>query len=154
MAVRQPAGVVSAFGPFNVPYILCSRAFAVPVAYGNTAVLKPSEEAPVTGGILLAEIFEEAGLPPGVLNVITGRGADCGIALTSHPLISRIAFTGGPETARHIVRNSAANLAVTTLELGGKSPVVVFDDAGLESTASAIVAGIFAAAGCCGRSEI
>src|SRR5918995_1704956 len=67
MAVRQPAGVVSCFGPFNVPYILCSRAFAMPVAYGNTAVLKPSEEASVTGGMLLAEIFEEAGLPPGVL---------------------------------------------------------------------------------------
>jgi aldehyde dehydrogenase (NAD+) len=76
MAIRQPAGVVSCFGPFNVPYILCSRAFAVPVAYGNTAVLKPSEEAPVTGGILLAEIFEEAGLPPGVLNVITSTRED------------------------------------------------------------------------------
>ena len=71
MAIRQPAGVVSCFGPFNVPYILCSRSFALPVAYGNTAVLKPSEEASVTGGILIAEIFEEAGLPPGVLNVIT-----------------------------------------------------------------------------------
>ena len=64
MAIRQPAGVVSCFGPFNVPYILCSRSFAVPVAYGNTAVLKPSEEASVTGGILLAEIFEEAGYRP------------------------------------------------------------------------------------------
>jgi len=71
MALRQPAGVVAGFGPFNVPYILCMRAIALPIAYGNTAVLTPSEEAPISGGILLAEIFEEAGFPPGVLNVVT-----------------------------------------------------------------------------------
>jgi (Z)-2-((N-methylformamido)methylene)-5-hydroxybutyrolactone dehydrogenase len=94
-----------------------------------------------------AKVFHEAGFPPGVLNVITGLGAECGVALTSHPKVSRIAFTGGPDAARHILRNSANNLAVTTLELGGKSPVVVFDDALLESTSNAIVAGIFAAAG-------
>ena len=74
MALRQPAGVVACFAPFNVPYILGSRSFTIPIAYGNTAVLKPSEDAPVTGGILLAEIFDEAGLPPGVLNVVTGTG--------------------------------------------------------------------------------
>src|SRR5512147_164023 len=90
MALRQPAGVVSAFGPFNVPYILCSRAFALPLAYGNTAVLKPSEEAPVSGGIMLAEIFEEAGFPPGVLNVITHAKEDApevGDEMIAHPAV-------------------------------------------------------------------
>lgn len=143
---REPIGVVAAIIPWNSQLFLTATKLGPALAAGCTVVLKASEEAP--GPLLeFARAFDKVGFPPGVLNVITGRGAECGIALTSHPLVSRIAFTGGPETARHIVRNSAANLAVTTLELGGKSPVVVFDDAGLESTASAIVAGIFAAAG-------
>ncbi|MBL8791775.1 MAG: aldehyde dehydrogenase, partial [Rhizobiales bacterium] len=143
---REPIGVVAAIIPWNSQLFLTATKLGPALAAGCTVVLKASEEAP--GPLLeFARAFDKAGFPPGVLNVITGRGADCGIALTSHPLIARIAFTGGPETARHIIRNSAANLAVTSLELGGKSPVVVFDDAGVESTASAIVAGIFAAAG-------
>ncbi len=143
---REPIGVVAAIIPWNSQLFLTATKLGPALAAGCTVVLKASEEAP--GPLLeFARVFDRVGFPPGVLNVITGRGADCGIALTSHPLISRIAFTGGPETARHIVRNSAHNLAVTSLELGGKSPVVVFDDANVESTASAIVAGIFAAAG-------
>jgi (Z)-2-((N-methylformamido)methylene)-5-hydroxybutyrolactone dehydrogenase len=143
---REPIGVVAAIIPWNSQLFLASTKLGPALAAGCTVVLKASEEAP--GPLLaFAQAIDKAGFPPGVVNIITGRGADCGIALTSHPLVSRIAFTGGPETARHIVRNSAANLAVTTLELGGKSPVVVFDDANVESTASAIVAGIFAAAG-------
>jgi (Z)-2-((N-methylformamido)methylene)-5-hydroxybutyrolactone dehydrogenase len=143
---REPIGVVAAIVPWNSQLFLAATKLGPALAAGCTVVLKASEEAP--GPLLeFAHAFDKAGFPPGVLNIITGRGAGCGIALTSHPLVSRIAFTGGPETARHIIRNSAANLAVTTLELGGKSPVVVFDDAGVESTASAIVAGIFAAAG-------
>ncbi len=143
---REPIGVVAAIIPWNSQLFLTATKLGPALAAGCTVVLKASEEAP--GPLLeFAKVFDRVGFPPGVLNVITGRGADCGIALTSHPLISRIAFTGGPETARHIVRNSAHNLAVTSLELGGKSPVVVFDDANVESTASAIVAGIFAAAG-------
>jgi aldehyde dehydrogenase (NAD+)/betaine-aldehyde dehydrogenase len=143
---REPIGVVAAIIPWNSQLFLTAVKLGPALAAGCTVVLKASEEAP--GPLLeFARAFDKAGFPPGVLNVITGRGADCGVALTSHPLISRIAFTGGPETARHIVRNSANNLAVTTLELGGKSPVVVFDDADIESAASAIVAGIFAAAG-------
>lgn len=143
---REPIGVVAAIIPWNSQLFLTATKLGPALAAGCTVVLKASEEAP--GPLLeFAKAFDKAGFPPGVLNVITGRGAECGIALTSHPLVSRIAFTGGPETARHIIRNSAANLAVTTLELGGKSPVVVFDDANVESTASAIVAGIFAAAG-------
>lgn len=143
---REPIGVVAAIIPWNSQLFLTATKLGPALAAGCTVVLKASEEAP--GPLLeFARAFDKAGFPPGVLNVITGRGADCGIALTSHPLIARIAFTGGPETARHIIRNSASNLAVTSLELGGKSPVVVFDDANVESTASAIVAGIFAAAG-------
>jgi (Z)-2-((N-methylformamido)methylene)-5-hydroxybutyrolactone dehydrogenase len=143
---REPIGVVAAIIPWNSQLFLTAVKLGPALAAGCTVVLKASEEAP--GPLLeFAKAFDKAGFPPGVLNVITGRGAECGVALTSHPLVSRIAFTGGPETARHIIRNSANNLAVTTLELGGKSPVVVFDDANLESTAMAIVAGIFAAAG-------
>lgn len=143
---REPLGVVAAIIPWNSQLFLTATKIGPALAAGCTVVLKASEEAP--GPLLeFARAFHKVGFPPGVLNVITGRGAECGIALTSHPRVARIAFTGGPETARHIVRNSAANLAVTTLELGGKSPVVVFDDAGVESTASAVVAGIFAAAG-------
>jgi (Z)-2-((N-methylformamido)methylene)-5-hydroxybutyrolactone dehydrogenase len=143
---REPIGVVAAIIPWNSQLFLASTKLGPALAAGCTVVLKASEEAP--GPLLeFARAFDKVGFPPGVLNIITGRGAETGIALTSHPLVSRIAFTGGPETARHIVRNSASNLAVTTLELGGKSPVVVFDDADVESTASAVVAGIFAAAG-------
>ena len=91
--------------------------------------------------------WTEAGFPPGVVNVITGFGATCGAALTAHPKVAHIAFTGGAETARHIVRSSAENLASTSLELGGKSPLLVFADADLDSAANAQVAGIFAATG-------
>jgi (Z)-2-((N-methylformamido)methylene)-5-hydroxybutyrolactone dehydrogenase len=94
-----------------------------------------------------ARLVHEAGFPRGVVNVLTGFGETCGRTLTSHPLVARVAFTGGPSTARHIVRNTAENLAHTTLELGGKSPVIVFEDADLESASNAIVAGIFAATG-------
>jgi acyl-CoA reductase-like NAD-dependent aldehyde dehydrogenase len=94
-----------------------------------------------------AKLVHEAGFPKGVVNIVTGFGDECGKALTSHPKIARVAFTGGPATARHIVRNTAENLAYTTLELGGKSPVLVFADADLESASNAIVAGIFGATG-------
>lgn len=143
---REPIGVVAAIIPWNSQLFLTAVKLGPALAAGCTVVLKASEDAP--GPLLeFAKVFHEAGFPPGVLNVITGLGAECGVALTSHPKVSRIAFTGGPDAARHILRNSANNLAVTTLELGGKSPVVVFDDALLESTSNAIVAGIFAAAG-------
>lgn len=143
---REPIGVVAAIIPWNSQLFLAAVKLGPALAAGCTVVLKASEEAP--GPLLeFAHAIDKAGFPPGVINVITGRGAECGVALTSHPLVSRIAFTGGPETARHILRNSASNLAVTTLELGGKSAVLVFDDASVESAASAVVAGIFAAAG-------
>jgi len=143
---REPIGVVAAVVPWNSQLFLSAVKLGPALAAGCTIVLKASEEAP--GPMLdFARLVHEAGFPPGVVNIITGFGAECGATLTSHPLVARIAFTGGPETARHVVRNSAENLAVLSLELGGKSPIVVFDDADLDSAANAVIAGIFAASG-------
>ena len=146
MAIRQPAGVVSCFGPFNVPYILCSRAFAMPVAYGNTAILKPSEEASVTGGILLAEIFEEAGLPPGVLNVITSTREDAvevGDEMIANPAVRRISFTGSTEVGRIIAEKAGRHLKQAVLELGGKDPLIVLADADIDYAVDAAAWGAF-----------
>jgi aldehyde dehydrogenase (NAD+)/betaine-aldehyde dehydrogenase len=116
------------------------------LAAGCTVVLKASEDGPAPL-LRFAKLIDQAGFPPGVVNIITGMGDSCGKSLTSHPLVDRIAFTGGPSTAKQIVMNSANNLAAVSLELGGKSPVLVFEDADLESAANAIVSGIFAATG-------
>jgi acyl-CoA reductase-like NAD-dependent aldehyde dehydrogenase len=142
----EPIGVVAAIVSWNSQLFLSAVKLAPALAAGCSVVLKASEDGPAPL-LAFAKLVEEAGFPAGVINVITGTGEDCGRALTSHPLVSRIAFTGGPATARHIVRNSAENLAFTTLELGGKSPVIVFADADLESAANAVIAGIFAASG-------
>ncbi|MBO1324266.1 aldehyde dehydrogenase [Acetobacter sp. TBRC 12305] len=143
---REPIGVVAAIVPWNSQLFLAAVKLAPALAAGCTVVLKASEDGPAPL-LAFARFVHEAGFPPGVVSILTGFGEDCGKALTSHPLVSRIAFTGGPETARHIVRNSADNLAYLTLELGGKSPVVVFPDADLDSTVNAIISGIFAATG-------
>jgi len=146
MAMRQPAGVVSCFAPFNVPYILGSRSFALPIAYGNTAVLKPSEEAPLTGGILLAEIFEEAGLPPGVLNVITSTredAAEIGDEMIANPAVRRISFTGSTEVGRIIAEKAGRHLKRAVLELGGKDPLIILGDADLDYAVDAAVWGAF-----------
>jgi acyl-CoA reductase-like NAD-dependent aldehyde dehydrogenase len=146
MALRQPAGVVGAFGPFNVPYILSSRAFALPLAYGNTAVLKPSEEAPVSGGLILAEIFEEAGFPPGVLNVITHTKEDApevGDEIIVHPAVRRISFTGSTEVGRIVAEKAGRNLKQAVMELGGKDPLIILRDADLDFAADATSWGAF-----------
>lgn len=143
---REPIGVVAAIVPWNSQLFLSAVKLGPALAAGCTVVLKASEEGPAPL-LEFARLIHQAGFPPGVVNVLTGFGQDCGQVLTSHPLVARIAFTGGPETARHIVRNSAENLAYTTLELGGKSPVLVFDDVDVDSVSNAIVAGIFAASG-------
>jgi acyl-CoA reductase-like NAD-dependent aldehyde dehydrogenase len=143
---REPVGVVAGIVPWNSQLFLSAVKLGPALAAGCSIVLKASEEGPAPL-LAFARLVDEAGFPPGVVNILTGFGADCGKALTSHPLVNRIAFTGGPETARHIVRNSAENLAATTLELGGKSPVLVFDDADVESVSNGVIAGIFAATG-------
>lgn len=143
---REPIGVVAAIVPWNSQMFLCAVKLAPALAAGCTVVIKASEDAPAPM-LEFAKMVHEAGFPPGVVNILTGFGESCGKALSSHPLVSKIAFTGGPGTARAIVRNSADNLAATSLELGGKSPVLVFADADLDSAANAIVSGIFAATG-------
>jgi aldehyde dehydrogenase (NAD+)/betaine-aldehyde dehydrogenase len=143
---REPIGVVAAVVPWNSQLFLSAVKLGPALAAGCTVVLKASEDGPAPL-LEFARLTHEAGFPKGVVNIITGFGPDCGSVLTAHPLVSRIAFTGGPATAKHVMRNAAENLAHVTLELGGKSPVVVFGDADLESTANAIVAGIFAATG-------
>ena len=143
---RIPIGVVAAIIPWNSQMLLTAVKLAPALAMGNTVVIKASELAPVTL-LEFGKLIEKAGIPKGVINIITGLGEPCGKALTSHSLVERIAFTGGPETAKHIVKNSAENLSQVSLELGGKSPVVVFDDADQENALNGITAGIFGASG-------
>ncbi len=143
---REPVGVVAAIVPWNSQLFLAAVKIGPALAAGCTIVIKASEDGPAPL-LEFARLVQEAGFPAGVVNLVTGFGASCGTALTTHPKVAHIAFTGGPETARHIVRNSAENLASTSLELGGKSPILVFADADLESAANAQVAGIFAATG-------
>lgn len=144
--IREPLGVIAAIVPWNSQMFLSAVKLAPALAAGCTVVLKASEDGPAPL-LEFARLVDEAGFPPGVVNILTGFGQDAGKALTTHPLVNRIAFTGGPSTAKNIVVNSAENLAVTSLELGGKSPVVVFQDADLESAANAVISGIFAATG-------
>ncbi|MEF9601571.1 aldehyde dehydrogenase [Paracoccus sp. PXZ] len=142
---REPVGVVAAIVPWNSQLFLSAVKLGPALAAGCTAVLKASEDGPAPL-LEFARLVQQAGFPPGVVNILTG-GPEAGKALTTHPLVAHIAFTGGPETARHIVRASAENLSRTSLELGGKSPFIVFDDADLDSAVNAQVAGIFAATG-------
>ncbi|WP_422021764.1 aldehyde dehydrogenase [Roseibium sp.] len=143
---REPVGVVAAVVPWNAQMFLTATKLGPALAAGCTVVLKASEIAPIPM-LEFASLIDQAGFPPGVVSVITGDAENCAIPLTRHPDVDRIAFTGGPETARHVVRNSAENFAVTSLELGGKSPVLVFDDADLDGAANGLIAGNFGASG-------
>ncbi len=143
---RIPIGVVAAIIPWNSQMLLTAVKLAPALAMGNTVVIKASELAPVTL-LEFGKLIENTGIPKGVVNIITGLGDPCGKALTTHNLVERIAFTGGPETAKNIVKNSAENLSQVSLELGGKSPVVVFNDADQENALNGITAGIFGASG-------
>ncbi len=143
---REPIGVVAAIVPWNSQLFLSAVKLGPALAAGCTVVLKASEDGPAPL-LEFAKLVHEAGFPPGVVNIITGFGPECGAVLTRHPKVAHIAFTGGPETARHVVRGSAENLAKISLELGGKSPFIVFEDADLDSAANAQVSGIFAATG-------
>ncbi|WP_209595726.1 aldehyde dehydrogenase [Ruegeria sp. HKCCSP351] len=143
---REPIGVVVAIVPWNAQMFLTATKLGPALAAGCSVVLKASEIAPAPM-LEFARLIDKAGFPPGVVSVITGDAGNCAIPLTRHPDVDRIAFTGGPETARHVVRNSAENFAVTTLELGGKSPIIVFDDANLDGAANGLIAGNFGASG-------
>lgn len=143
---REPLGVVAAVVPWNSQLFLVAVKIGPALAAGNTVVLKASEHA--SGAILeFGELIEKAGFPRGVVNIVTGHGDPCGRVMTSHPKVARISFTGGPGAARHVLENSKQNFAEVSLELGGKSPFIVFDDANIESAVNASIAGIFGATG-------
>ncbi len=144
--MREPLGVVAAVVPWNSQLFLVAVKIGPALAAGNTVVLKASEHASAAM-LEFGKVIEEAGFPPGVVNIVTGHGDPCGKAVTSHPLVQRISFTGGPGAARQVLYNSAENFAEVSLELGGKSPFMVFEDADVESAVNGSIAGIFGATG-------
>ena len=146
ITTRIPIGVIAAIVPWNSQMLLTATKLAPALAMGNTVVIKSSELAPAVM-FEFAKLIEKTGIPKGVVNIITGFGDPCGKALTTHNLVEKIAFTGGPETARHIIKNSSENLSEVSLELGGKSPVAVFEDADQDNAINGITAGIFGASG-------
>ena len=143
---KEPVGVVAAVLPWNSPLLLLAFKFAPAIAAGCTFVAKPSEQTPVSA-LAFGKLVEEAGFPPGVFNVVTGSSDLIGKSLVSHPGVDKIAFTGSTETGMAIVRSAADNLSRVSLELGGKSPNIVFADADLDAATNGVIAGIFAATG-------
>jgi acyl-CoA reductase-like NAD-dependent aldehyde dehydrogenase len=143
---REPIGVVGAIVPWNSPLLLLTFKLAPALAAGCTVVIKPAEQTPAS--ILeFAKLFEEAGFPPGVVNVVTGFGEGAGRPLVRHPGVDKVAFTGSTQTGIGVMKDAADHLARVSLELGGKSPNIVFDDADLEASNNGVVSGIFAATG-------
>ncbi|QKW35651.1 aldehyde dehydrogenase [Actinomadura sp. NAK00032] len=143
--VREPLGVVAAITPWNSPLALLLWKLCPALAAGNTVVIKPSEVTPVST-LLLGRLIEEAGFPAGVVNIVTGEGAT-GAALTRHPDVDKIAFTGSTAVGRTIAATAAERLARVSLELGGKSPNIIFPDADLPNAVNGVLAGVFAATG-------
>lgn len=144
--IHEPLGVVAIIVPWNSPILIISYSMAPALAAGNTIVLKPSKYAPVST-LELMELVSEAGFPPGVINAVTGSGEKTGSALVKHKHVKKVVFTGGTEMGKSIARTAANNLAAVALELGGKSPNIIFSDADLDSAVNGIIAGIFAACG-------
>jgi len=140
--LREPVGVVAAIVPWNFPLLLAAWKVAPALACGNTVILKPASQTPLTA-LALGEIAVEVGLPPGVLNVITGPGSSVGQAIVEHPGIDKIAFTGDTNTGKSIMRSAADSLKKITLELGGKSPNIVLPDADMEAAIRGATIGIF-----------
>ena len=140
--LREPLGVIAAIVPWNFPLLLTSWKVAPALAAGNTVIIKPASLTPLTA-LRLAEIGREAGLPDGVLNVVTGPGAEVGMALVEHPGVDKVAFTGETRTGQEIMRRAAGTLKRITLELGGKSPNIVLADADLDAAARGATTGIF-----------
>ncbi|MFE4668253.1 5-carboxymethyl-2-hydroxymuconate semialdehyde dehydrogenase [Streptomyces sp. NPDC056716] len=140
--VRSPAGVAGLITPWNTPFMLESWKLAPALAAGCTLVLKPAEWTPLSAS-LWPDIFAEAGVPAGVVNIVHGIGEEAGQALVDHPEVPLISFTGSTDTGRHIIRSSAQHLKTTSMELGGKSPVVVFADADLDAALDSVLFGVF-----------
>ena len=155
LTLREPIGVVGLIVPWNFPIMMASWKVGPALAAGNTAILKPASYSPLTA-LRLGELALEAGLPPGVLNVVTGPGPVVGEAMASHPGIGKIAFTGETATGQEILRAAAGTVKKVSLELGGKSPNIVFADADIEAFAAASPYAVFDNCGqdCCARSRI
>ncbi|MDX6342136.1 MAG: phenylacetaldehyde dehydrogenase [Trebonia sp.] len=146
--LREPVGVVGQIIPWNFPLLMAAWKLGPALTTGNTVVLKPAEQTPLTA-VRLAGLIAEAGVPDGVVNVVTGFGETAGAALAAHPLVDKVAFTGSTEVGRLIVHAAAGNLKKVSLELGGKSPNIVFDDASPEAVAGAANAIFFNHGQCC-----
>lgn len=144
--VHEPLGVVVAITPWNSPLLLTTWKLAPALAAGNAVVIKPSEHASVSM-VEFVKLFHEAGFPPGVVNVVTGYGSECGAALVEHPKVAKVAFTGGDAGGRAVYQAAARTLKHVTLELGGKSPNIICEDADIEQAVKGAVSGIFAATG-------
>lgn len=143
---KEPLGVVAAITAWNSPLLLLTWKLAPGLAAGNTFVVKPSEFASAST-LEFARLIDEVGFPPGVVNVVTGNGVDVGPTLVGHPDVAKVAFTGSDATGRHINQQAARDFKHVTMELGGKSPNIVFEDADLDAAAAGAISGIFAAAG-------
>jgi acyl-CoA reductase-like NAD-dependent aldehyde dehydrogenase len=146
MAIRQPVGVVAGIGPWNAPLILSLRAICMPIAYGNTAVLKPSTESAAAGGVVIAEVFHEAGFPKGVLNVVTngpGRSGEIGDEFIENPKVRRINLTGSSAVGRQLAEKAGRYLKRVALELGGQNPMVILRDADIDNAVNAAAFGGF-----------
>ena len=143
---EEPLGVVAAITPWNSPLLLAAWKLAPALAAGNTVVWKPSEFSSVSA-FAFGELFEKAGFPPGVVNIVTGYGNEAGEPLITHPDVAKVAFTGGDRTGEYIYQLAARGIKHVTLELGGKSANIVFDDADLDQAVNGVVSGIFAATG-------
>ena len=152
---REPVGVVGQIIPWNFPLLMAAWKIAPAIACGNTCILKPAEQTPLTA-LRLAQLCQEAGLPDGVLNVVPGFGPTAGAALVAHPEVDKIAFTGEYITGQEIMRNAAGNLKRLSLELGGKSPNIVFADAEFAPAVHGAFTGIFFNQGqvCCAGSRL
>jgi acyl-CoA reductase-like NAD-dependent aldehyde dehydrogenase len=142
----EPLGVVAAIIPWNSPLLLLAWKLAPALAAGNTVVIKPSEYTSASA-LEFMKLIEQAGFPPGVVNVVTGFGAEVGMPLVEHPHVAKVAFTGSDATGQRIYEAAARNLKRVTMELGGKSPNIVFDDAHLDNAMKGVISGIFAATG-------
>ncbi|HEX9570469.1 MAG TPA: aldehyde dehydrogenase [Rhodospirillales bacterium] len=144
--VHEPLGVVVAIIPWNSPLLLTAWKLAPALAAGNTVVIKPSEFTPAST-LEFVKLIEKAGIPKGVVNVVTGFGAEAGEPLVTHPDVAKVAFTGGVKSGTHVYQKAAATLKKVSLELGGKSPNIVFDDADIDNAVKGAISGIFAATG-------
>ena len=146
MAIRQPVGVVAGIGPWNAPLILSLRSVCLPIAYGNTAVLKPSTESSAAGGVVIAEVFHEAGFPKGVLNLVTngpGRSGEIGDEFIENPKVRRISLTGSTAVGRQVAEKAGRYLKRVALELGGQNPLIVLRDANIDNAVKAAAFGAF-----------